>query len=214
MLAQPHVVALRLAGPEASPRAWRGLLASALFLVSSAACSEDDDSLPAPPALGFKVAADGYPTWSPDGEYVAYRRGVFSSQGPPGIYLIRRDGSDNRLLLDETSFYGQGFVLLQEIRFSPDGHQITVTKDLEVYLLDVLQALSRSLRTQVRMRHNPTGHPTARESFIIGRSIGRRSWTLQDSTLLMWQLVRSERYSMMASGSQVAICAGLPQGNP
>src|SRR5437867_1615038 len=42
--------------------------------------------------LGTKAIVDDSPAWSPDGRFIAYHRAFISSDGPPGVYLISRDG--------------------------------------------------------------------------------------------------------------------------
>jgi Tol biopolymer transport system component len=160
------------------------------------------------------VAADGYPTWSPDGEYVAYRRLVFSSQGPPGIYIIRSDGSENRLLLDETSFYGQGLVLLQEIRFSPNGRQITVTKDLEVYLLDVLTGSFSQLTHTGQNAAHPDWSPDGKR--IVYNRAFYRSAELDSSGFYIVDVETGQERALFNDGKRVAgnQLRWSPEGEP
>jgi TolB protein len=40
---------------------------------------------------------DGEPAWSPDGEWIAYQS---EAGGVQGIYLMRADGSEPRLLIE------------------------------------------------------------------------------------------------------------------
>jgi Tol biopolymer transport system component len=108
-------------------KAWFLLIPGIVVVVCS--CDESDEiGVPVPDQL----AVDAWPAWSPDGREIAYYRFVESSSGPPGIYSIQSDGSDNHLLFDSS-------IPTWDLRFSPDGKQLSMTIDLEVYVFDLDQ---------------------------------------------------------------------------
>jgi dipeptidyl aminopeptidase/acylaminoacyl peptidase len=81
----------------------------------------------APPLVGV---IDVYPAWSPDGQTIAYYRVAESSNGPPGIYMIRPDGGEGRLLLESTAF-------LSDLRYSPSGSRIALTRAGDIFAVDI-----------------------------------------------------------------------------
>lgn len=181
-----------------------------LLLAIPIACSEELPLTPPPPPS--LVGVDAYPTWSPDGLSIAYRRLVFSSQGPPGIYLINRDGTGNRLVLNETPFYN-GFVLLQEIRFSPDGRQITWTLNREVFLLDVKSGTLRQLTYTDQNAIQPDWSPNGR--YIIYKRLFR-SVELDSSGFYFLEVSSGQERALFANGERVAGTdpRWSPQGEP
>ena len=82
---------------------------------------------PLPPT---SIIVDTWPTWSPDGLTIAYYRSLSSSAGPPGIYIVHSDGTGNRLLFESAAW-------LSELRFSPDGSQLSFTFQSEIHLLEI-----------------------------------------------------------------------------
>jgi dipeptidyl aminopeptidase/acylaminoacyl peptidase len=87
------------------------------------------------------LRADVAPTWSRDNRYIAYRRVIYSQDGPPGIYIVSRQGGKPRLLTP-ASFYYPG-----EMRFSPDGRHLVAILDLYwLVLIDVATGAVTQLR--------------------------------------------------------------------
>jgi dipeptidyl aminopeptidase/acylaminoacyl peptidase len=171
-----------------------------LLVITSMACS--DDSPVSPPLPTYKAPVDGYPAWSPDGAFIAYRRFVFSVQGPPGIYIVKSDGTHNRLLLDESPFYEQGFVLLQEIRFSPDGRYISITRDLEIYLLDVTSGDTRKLTNTSRNAAHPDWSPDGQR--IVYQRAFFRSTELDSSGFYIIDVDSGRERALFNDGERVS----------
>jgi Tol biopolymer transport system component len=160
------------------------------------------------------ASVDGYPAWAPDGSSIAYRRAVFSSQGPPGIYLVNRDGTGNRLLLDETPFYSQGFVLLQEIRFSPNGLQLSWTKDRELFLLDVKSGALKQLTHTDQNATHPDWSPDGR--YIVYKRPFFRSVELDSSGFYIIEVSSGTERALFANGKRItgSNLRWSPQGEP
>ncbi len=66
---------------------------------------------------GVSFIKDSYPTWSPDGEKIAYTHGGKILEA--GIYLINPDGSDNEMLIKSNDAY--------QADWSPDGKWLVFT---------------------------------------------------------------------------------------
>ncbi len=66
---------------------------------------------------GVSFIKDSYPTWSPDGEKIAYTHGGKILEA--GIYLINPDGSDNEILIKSHDAY--------QADWSPDGKWLAFT---------------------------------------------------------------------------------------
>ncbi len=62
----------------------------------------------------------GVPTWSPDGERLAF---VSDDEKEPGIYSVHPDGTDQRLILGGSSKHSP-FTTVHELQWSPDGAEI------------------------------------------------------------------------------------------
>jgi Tol biopolymer transport system component len=134
------------------------------FVVLSACLSCSDDTVaPSQSTPSYRASVDGSPSWSPNGETIAYRRSIFSSQGPPGIYLIRPDGSDNQLILDERPFYNATLALLNEIRFSPDALSLALAINGEIFILDLESHVLRQLTYTGAKAFQPDWAPDGRQ---------------------------------------------------
>ena len=118
-----------------------------LLLASS--CSQDRIEPLAQPEY---AAVDLSPAWSPDGSFVAYSRTYPSTAGPPGIYMIRADGTDNRRLFEA----GAG-----HLRFSPDGSLLAMEIAGDIFLFDLrsgdLRQLTATEETEVSVDWSPDG---------------------------------------------------------
>ncbi len=96
----------------------------AVFLSAWLVCGCSDSKQHNEPITGIDPSCEGHsaveyaPAWSPDGEFVAYNHittcGTYYVEGVDGIYVIRADGTDRRLLVP----FGW------DPDWSPDGSQI------------------------------------------------------------------------------------------
>jgi hypothetical protein len=90
-----------------------------------------------PPPDGYRV--DDWSAWSPDMATIAYHRNVPSSAGPPGVYLTNSDGKNNRLLYEGTWFEPR------QLRFSPNGRNLSMTIGFDIYIIDILNGSLRQM---------------------------------------------------------------------
>jgi Tol biopolymer transport system component len=109
-------------------------IAVLLMVLLSACDSGDMIGIPEP----TQVLVDTSPVWSPNGTAVAYYRFFPSSAGPPGIYLIQSDGTNNQLIMESS-------VWTRDLRFSPDSTRLSMTIGLEIYILDLQDRMLRRL---------------------------------------------------------------------
>ncbi len=97
-----------------------------------------------------ETVSDSWPAWSPDGQWVAFVRRIFSNGQPERgnqIWLMRADGSEARALTQTNSLLHQG------ISWSPDGRYLLYHRyDLEtplarptIWLLEVESGAAREL---------------------------------------------------------------------
>jgi TolB protein len=110
-------------------------------------------------------APDRSPTWSPDGQQIAFasRRG-----GNWDIYRMRADGSNLQRLTDHPAYDG-------EPAWSPDGTQIAFSSsrdgDLDVYLLELSSSTLRRVTADPAADYQPTWAPDSRQlAFTSWRS--------------------------------------------
>ena len=76
------------------------------------------------------LPVDDSPAWSLDGRWIAYHRGVESSLGPPGLYLLDQQTGVSQLLITGDSVWPR------EIRFSRDGTQLLCNNAGQVIRID------------------------------------------------------------------------------
>lgn len=97
-----------------------------------------------------ETVSDSWPAWSPDGQWVAFVRRIFSNGQPERgnqLWLMRADGSEARALTQTNSLLHQG------VSWSPDGRYLLYHRyDLEtplakptVWLLEVESGATREL---------------------------------------------------------------------
>ncbi len=97
-----------------------------------------------------ETVSDSWPAWSPDGQWVAFVRRIFSNGQPERgnqLWLMRADGSEARALTQTNSLLHQG------VSWSPDGRYLLYHRyDLEtplakptVWLLEVESGMTREL---------------------------------------------------------------------
>jgi hypothetical protein len=116
-------------------------LALAILLTAVIWSDCNDQSFPpSPDPSPPYTQVDFSPAWSPDGATIAYHRLFPSSSGPPGIYAISSDGSDNRILVERT-IIGRSY-----LRFAPNAESLVfLDGDLfsfNIATLDVRQLTS------------------------------------------------------------------------
>lgn len=109
-----------------------------LAAVCAAGCSRTSI---APDASGTLAAApyrlfqlDHSPTWSPSGTHLCFRRGIETSYGPPGIYLIAATGGTPRFVV------GSGLFYPSQLTFSPNGRCVAGVNNGDLVLVDLAQA--------------------------------------------------------------------------
>lgn len=95
------------------------VIAALVTALHLSACAKDpvrplNDRIPGIGGVDFALA------WSRDGQWIAFRRPVPSSYGPPGMYVVHRTGSIVRYV------YGPADAFFpNRVSFSPDGHFLT-----------------------------------------------------------------------------------------
>ena len=107
-------------------------IAGLLALLLLSGCAQDPlRPRSGPPANPFYKSLDYSPSWSADGRWIAYRRIWPSSDGPPGLYIISRWGGVARRITSANATWPA------DIRFSPDGHLLAATVDLQLAIIDI-----------------------------------------------------------------------------
>jgi len=81
--------------------------------------------------LGNKVIVDDSQAWSPDGRLIAYHRAFSSSYGPPGVYVVSRDGGPSRFIT------GGDYFGPRHLRFSPDGRRLVASWSMQLLIIDL-----------------------------------------------------------------------------
>ncbi len=137
-------------------RSVQALLFVSLLTSPLTGCHSDAPTTPVPPTPTIRFIAEDAPAWSPDGTTIAYQRKAAATDGPPGLYLIDQDGSNNRLLIETPTGALLGF---QELRFSPSGTELALTFELEVVIVDLETASLRTLTQTGGNARNPDWSP-------------------------------------------------------
>lgn len=112
---------LRKAAKQHGARRTIAKVASTLAIVALAGCAKDPAHPVTSPVRWGTGTIDFALAWSRDGQWIAFRRTVPSSYGPPGLYLVDRTGSVVRHIYSPA---GQFFFFPREASFSPDGGSI------------------------------------------------------------------------------------------
>jgi dipeptidyl aminopeptidase/acylaminoacyl peptidase len=106
---------------------WLAVLLALALLVSLPACAKDP-TRPRPLEVGWGIpyiAQVDYPlAWSRDGQWIAFRRWLPSSYGPPGMYIVHRLGGRVRYVTGPADRF-----FPSEATFSADGRFIAYVAD-------------------------------------------------------------------------------------
>ncbi len=126
------------------------------------------------------------PTYSPDGRRVAF---VSTRAGPPQIYVMGGDGTDQELLAS-FDFGSTGPSNAPE--WSPDGASVVfhreVSRSPQIFILDVASQRVKQL-TSVGRNEDPTWAPDGRHVAFISDRTGRRQvWIVDTDTGRVRQL--------------------------
>ncbi len=184
-----------------------------VFLACDQSDSDPDRPVGIPPLPATAFLVDVYPAWSPVGSAIAYRRRLWSTQGQPGIYLVNSDGTGTKLIFDETPLYeGQQFpiLLLQELRFSPDGRQLAFEIDREVHLLDVETGALRQLTHTDRNARSPDWSPDG-NSIVYSRPF-RRSPEIDSAGVYVIDVSSGDERALFHDG--LPVVGGRPRWSP
>ncbi len=126
------------------------------------------------------------PTFSPDGRRIAF---VSTRSGPPQIYVMAADGTDQELLAP-FDYGATGSSNAPE--WSPDGANVVfhreVTGSPQLFLVDVAGRRVRQLTSSGR-NEDPTWGPDGRHiTFVSDRSGSRQLWVIDVETGRVRQL--------------------------
>jgi TolB protein len=147
------------------------------------------------------------PTYSPDGRRIAY---VSSRAGPPQIYVMSVDGTDQELLAPfDFGVTGPSFAP----EWSPDGASVVfhreVSRSPQIFILDVASGRVRQL-TSVGRNEDATWAPDGRHvAFVSDRSGRRQLWIVDTETGRVRQLstpgdARPPSWSRRMGGTQTS----------
>jgi TolB protein len=120
------------------------------------------------------------PTYSPDGRRIAY---VSSRAGPPQIYVMSADGTDQEVLASfDYGATGPSFAP----EWSPDGASVVfhreVSRSPQIFILDVASGRVKQL-TSVGRNEDATWAPDGRHVAFISDRTGRRQvWVVDTET--------------------------------
>ena len=126
------------------------------------------------------------PTYSPDGRRIAY---VSSRAGPPQIYVMSADGTDQEVLASfDYGATGPSFAP----EWSPDGASVVfhreVSRSPQIFILDVASGRVKQL-TSVGRNEDATWAPDGRHVAFISDRTGRRQvWIVDTETGRVRQL--------------------------
>jgi TolB protein len=126
------------------------------------------------------------PTFSPDGRRIAF---VSTRAGPPQIYVMAADGTDQELLAP-FDYGATGSSNAPE--WSPDGANVVFHREVagspQLFLVDVAGRRVRQLTSSGR-NEDPTWGPDGRHiTFVSDRSGGRQLWVIDIETGRVRQL--------------------------
>jgi TolB protein len=127
------------------------------------------------------------PTYSPDGRRIAF---VSTRAGPPQIYAMAADGTDQELLA-QFDYGATGSSNAPE--WSPDGAHVVFHREVsgspQLFLVEVARGRIRQL-TSAGRNEDPTWAPDGRHvAFVSDRSGRRQIWVIDIETGTVRQLV-------------------------
>jgi Tol biopolymer transport system component len=160
---------------------------------------------PQPPQPRIRV--DDWAAWSPDMTTIAYHRNASSSAGPPGVYLIQFDGTNNRRLIEGNWFEPR------YLRFSPDGTRVSMTIGFEIHAIDIVTHSLRQITFTDRNADQADWSPDG-GSLVYYRPF--REPPADTTSLFLVDVATGEDHALLAAGRSLY---GLsprwsPQGQP
>ena len=148
--------------------------------------------------LTFNEVGDTWPTWSPNGQRIAFH-GYWPGRKTPDIYVMDADGSNRRQLTHHPAFDGQP-------HWHPDGQRIAFSrgeaeKDISsIYTID-LDGNNLRLVTQAefiaKLRWSPDGERIAFEGVLGG---SREIFVIDANGTNRWQVSKTVPRSAMRLG--------------
>ncbi|HEY2954759.1 MAG TPA: hypothetical protein VGK89_05880 [Candidatus Eisenbacteria bacterium] len=149
------------------------------------ACAKDPVRPAVVPVRGATGRIDVALRWSRDGQWVAFRRYLPSSYGPPGMYVVHRTGTLVRYV------YGPADLFFpREATFSPDGRYIAaVDLGRQLIIVDLATLEVRHpLYTQTEVR-SPDWSPDGRSILYSRFYAGNPATTLDSLGLFLLDVV-------------------------
>lgn len=183
------------------------LIAVMTQLIGLSGCAKDPvRPLPEPLATGPTVI-DVPLAWSRDGQWVAFRRSVQSSYGPPGMYVVHRTGSIVRHVFSPADIF-----FPREATFSPDGRFIAAVDSQRQLFIVNLQTLvvARPLYTPGEMYY-PDWSPDGNNILILPNTEGG----LDSAGLHLFNAVSGEYRQLLSSDGPIFASSARwsPDGN-